>query len=148
MDLPVDADPDPADVAFLEARIIEHTGRTSGHGDEQQLAIIVRAGDTDGGEIIGGAYGWTWGGCGELQHLWVHPGHRAGSSTAPSLASRLVDAVEAEMTRRGCGQITLFTHAGNDGRSGERWTRRGYELVGRVDDYPVGDAALWYRKRL
>lgn len=44
--------------------------------------------------------------------------------------------------------MVLFTHAANAGADGEGWTRRGYELVARVDDYPIGDAALWFRKPL
>ncbi|MGZ4753452.1 MAG: GNAT family N-acetyltransferase [Acidimicrobiia bacterium] len=97
----------------------------------------------DDGTVLAGVSGWTWGGCCELQHLWVHESERGNG-----LGSRLLDAAEAEAARRGCGQVVLFTHAANAGRTGERWTRRGYELVGRVDDYPLGDAALWFRKAL
>jgi ribosomal protein S18 acetylase RimI-like enzyme len=97
----------------------------------------------DDGRVIAGVYGWTWGRCGELQHLWVDEDHRYRT-----LATRLLDEAEAEAARRGCAQMVLFTHAANTGRTGRRWLHRGYELVGRVDDYPAGDAALWYRKRL
>jgi hypothetical protein len=60
----------------------------------------------------------------------------------------LLDAAEAEALRRGCDQVVLLTHAVHAGPGGARYRRRGYELVGRVDDYPRGDAALWFRKRL
>jgi GNAT superfamily N-acetyltransferase len=144
MDLTVEADPDPADVALLEARVAEQTARATGHDDdgdgEIQLAIFVRDAD---GTIRGGISGWTWGGCCELQHLWVDETQRGRG-----LGTRLIDAAEAEAVRRGCGQVVLFTHAANAGADGDRWTRRGYELVGRVDDYPKGDAALWFCKGL
>ena len=140
MDLVVEDDPDPADVARLEARVVETTARATGHGDEVQLAIFGRDGD---GAMIAGVYGWTWGGCCEIQHLWVDQSRRG-----EGLGAALMDAAEAEALRRGCGQVVLFTHAANAGAGGDRWTRRGYELVGRVDDYPRGDAALWFRKRL
>ncbi|MGZ6963922.1 MAG: GNAT family N-acetyltransferase [Acidimicrobiia bacterium] len=142
MDLVVEDDPDPADVARLEAAVVEQTADVTGHSvdDEIPLAIFVRG---DDGTVLAGVSGWTWGGCCELQHLWVHESERGNG-----LGSRLLDASEAEAARRGCGQVVLFTHAANGGRTGERWTRRGYELVGRVDDYPLGDAALWFRKAL
>jgi len=144
MDLVVDDDPDPIDVAVLEARVAEQTAQATGHADERQLAIIVR---DDAGEILAGVYAWTWGGTCELQHLWVDPARRGSG-----LGSRLLDEAEAEARRRGCHQVVLLTHAANAGAvgdgQGDRWTARGYELIGRVDDYPTGDAALWYRKIL
>jgi GNAT superfamily N-acetyltransferase len=142
MKLVVEADPDPADVAFLEARVAEQTAAVTGHPPEPEteLAIFVR---DDDGAVVAGISGWTWGGCAELQHLWVEATRRG-----QGIATALLDAAEAEAVRRDCGQIVLFTHAASSGVGGERYTRRGYELVGRVDDYPAGDAALWYRKRL
>jgi GNAT superfamily N-acetyltransferase len=138
----IEEHPDPADVAELEARVAEQTARATGQPrePESQLAVFVR---DDRGAIVAGAFGWTWGGTCELAHLWVEEGRRGrGIGTA------LLDATEAEAARRGCRQIVLFTHAANAGAGGERYPRRGYELVGRVDDYPLGDAALWYRKPL
>jgi GNAT superfamily N-acetyltransferase len=142
MELTVEDDPDPTDIALLETRVAEQTARVTGHAidGERQLAIFVR---DDDGTILAGVFGWTWGGCAELQHLWVRESQRGNG-----LGTQLLDAAEAEAVRRGCGQIVLFTHAANAGANGDRYTRRGYELVGRVDDYPVGDAALWYRKSL
>lgn len=139
MGFSVEDRPDPDDVAQLEARVSEHTARVTGHDGETELAIFVR----EAGAVVAGIYGWTWGGCCELQHLWVAPAQRG-----QGLGSRLLDAAEAEAARRGCLQVVLFTHAINAGETGDRYTRRGYELVGRVDGYPLGDAALWYRKRL
>ncbi len=142
MELVVDDDPDPADVAFLEARVAAETAAATGHGaePETQLAILVR---DDAGAVVAGISGWTWGGCCELQHLWVDDARRGDG-----LGTALLDAAEAEAARRGCTQVVLFTHAAIAGRDEQRYLRRGYELVGRVDDYPSGDAALWYRKRL
>jgi GNAT superfamily N-acetyltransferase len=140
VDLVADDDPDPVDVAQLEAHVAELTARLTGHADERPLAVLVHG---DDGELVAGLSGWTWGGTCELQHLWVDPARRF-----QALATRLLTTAEAEARRRGCTQIVLFTHAANTGRTGNRWTTLGYELVGRVDDYPTGDAALWYRKPL
>ena len=142
MDLTIEHDPDPGDVAWLERRVAEETARGTNRVDETEaeLAIFVRS---EAGAILAGIYASTWGGCAELQHLWVDETQRGRG-----LGARLIDAAEAEAARRGCRQVVLFTHAANTGSGGRRWTRRGYELVGRVDDYPIGDAALWYRKAL
>jgi GNAT superfamily N-acetyltransferase len=140
MDLVVDRDPDPAAVAWLEARVTAATARATGHADEAPLAVFARA---DDGSLAGGVCGWTWGGTCELQYLWVEDAHRGSG-----LGSRLLDAAEAEAARRGCGQVVLLTHAASTGADGHRYLRRGYEEVGRVDDYPRGDAALWFRKVL
>jgi GNAT superfamily N-acetyltransferase len=140
VDLSVDDDPDPGDIAELEARVAELTARTTGHSDERPLAILRH---DDQGTLRAGIFGWTWGRCCELQHLWVDEQWRGRN-----LGPRLLDAAEDEARRRGCTQVVLFTHLANTGRSGRRWTSRGYELVGQVDDYPFGDAALWYRKPL
>jgi GNAT superfamily N-acetyltransferase len=138
----VDDEPDPDDLATLETRLADATAVATGHprSGERQLTVLARA---DDGALVGGISGWTWGGTCELLHLWVdHDARGAG------LGTRLLDAAEAEAVRRGCHQIVLFTHAVHAGRDQQRYPRRGYELVGRVDDYPTGDAALWYRKPL
>ncbi|MGZ4729674.1 MAG: GNAT family N-acetyltransferase, partial [Acidimicrobiales bacterium] len=68
MELVADDDPDPADIAELEARVAEQTARVTGHADERPLAVLVR---DDDGSLVAGLSGWTWGGTCELQHLWV-----------------------------------------------------------------------------
>jgi GNAT superfamily N-acetyltransferase len=142
VDLVVDDDPEPEVLATLESRLADETAAVTGHprAGERQLAVLARA---DDGRLVGGISGWTWGGTCELLHLWVDEAARWDG-----LGTRLLDAAEGEALRRGCHQVVLFTHAVHSGRDGQRYPRRGYELVGRVDDYPTGDAALWYRKRL
>jgi GNAT superfamily N-acetyltransferase len=142
VDLLVEDDPDPEDLALLEMRLADATAAATGHPrtGERLLAVLARDGD---GTLVGGISGWTWGGTCELLHLWVDE-----SARGAGLGSRLLDAAEAEAARRGCHQVVLFTHAVHAGHDGQRYPRRGYELVGRVDDYPAGDAALWYRKPL
>jgi GNAT superfamily N-acetyltransferase len=136
MELEVEEAPDPADIAFIEARVAGVIGQQTGHSDQAQLGIFQR---DESGQVLAGIYGWTWGGCCELAHWWVDPERRG-----QGLGTRLFAAAEAEAERRGCGQVVLFTHTA----PAELYRAMGYELVGRVDDYPEGDAALWFRKRL
>lgn len=107
-----------------------------GLGDEVELAIFVR----EGGVVVAGVSGWTWGDCCELQSLWVEPrlrGRRLGTG--------LLAAAEAAAAARGCSQTVHLTY-GFQARA--LYERNGYELVGEVEDFPSGTDALWYRKRL
>ncbi len=132
-----EADPDPDDVAILERGVAESTVATTDHDDLRELAAFVR---DDDGTVRGGVYGLTWGGCCELQYLWVHPSVRGRG-----FGRLLLEWAENEARGRGCRQVVLLTHAS---QTPDLYGRRGYELAGRVDDYPVGDAALWFRKGL
>ena len=136
MQLHAEHRPDPDDIGFLEAEIRREAAAAMALGDEVDLAIIVR----DDGEIVAGISGWTWGDCCELQSLWVAP-HLRGRG----LATRLIAAAEAEAAGRGCSQTVHFTYAF---QAQALYERNGYELIGRVEEFPAGTDVLWYRKRL
>ncbi len=136
MEFDVEDHPDPVDVELLEAHIRSEASAAKGLGDEVELAIFVR----DAGTIVAGISGWTWGDCCELQSLWVEPTLRGRW-----LGARLIAAAEAEAAARGCTQTVHFTY-GFQARRLYEWA--GYELVGRVEDFPSGTDVRWYRKRL
>jgi GNAT superfamily N-acetyltransferase len=136
VELHVEHHPDPRDVELLEDNIRREASSAMGLGDELDLAIFVR----DAGTVVAGISGWTWGDCCEMQSLWVEPSLRGRG-----LATRLIAAAEAEAARRGCTQTVHFTY---DFQARDLYERNGYELIGRVEDFPSGTAALWYRKRL
>ena len=136
MEFQVDDDPDSRDIEFLETQIRREASAAMGLGDEAELAIFVR----DCGAVVAGISGWTWGDCCELQSLWVEPSLRGRW-----LGTRLIAAAEAEAAARGCSQSVHFTYAFQAGRLYER---NGYELVGKVEDFPSGTDVLWYLKRL
>ncbi len=136
MEFPVEDHPDPLDVEFLEARIRGEAAAATGLDDEVELAIFVR----EQGAIVAGISGWTWGDSCELQNLWVEPSRRGHG-----LATRLIAEAEAEAARRGCLQTIHFTY---DFQATDLYERTGYELIGRVEGFPSGTDALWFRKRL
>jgi GNAT superfamily N-acetyltransferase len=121
----VEDNPDPVDVGFLESQIRHEASVAMGLGEESELA---------------GVSGWTWGDCCELQSLWVDPSFRDRW-----LGPRLLAAAEAEAAARGCTQTVHFTY---DFQARRLYEWAGYELVGRVQDFPSGADVLWYRKRL
>jgi GNAT superfamily N-acetyltransferase len=132
----VEDDPDPLEIGFLETQIRREASAAMGLGGEVELAIFVR----DAGKVVAGISGWTWGDCCELQSLWVDPSLRG-----QWLGIRLIAAAEAAAAARGCTQTVHFTFGFQARRLYER---TGYELVGRVEDFPSGTDARWYRKRL
>ncbi len=136
MEFEVEDDPDPLDLEFLEAQVRREASAAMGLGDGVELAIFVR----DAGKVVAGITGWTWGDSCELQSLWVEPSLRGRG-----LGSRLLAAAEAEAAARNCSQTVHFTY---DFQTGRLYERAGYELVGRVEDFPSGADVLWYRKRL
>jgi ribosomal protein S18 acetylase RimI-like enzyme len=75
-----------------------------------------------------------------MQNLWVDPSLRG-----QGLATRLIAAAEAEAAARGCAQTVHLTY---DFQARALYERVGYELVGRVEDFPSGTDLLWFRKRL
>ena len=136
MEFRVEDNPDPLDVEILEAQIRREASAAMGLGEEVELAIFVR----DAGKVVAGISGWTWGDCCELQSLWVAPSLRGHG-----LGTRLIAAAEAEAAARGCRQTVHFTYAF---QARALYERTGYELAGRVEDFPSGTDVLWYRKRL
>jgi GNAT superfamily N-acetyltransferase len=136
MEFHVEEHPDPVDIAVLEEHIRFDAETAMGLGPEVELAIFVR----EEGVVVAGIAGWTWGDCCELQSLWVAP-HLRGRG----VATRLIAAAEAEAARRGCSQTVHFTY---DFQARALYEQTGYELIGRVPEFPSGTDALWYRKRL
>jgi GNAT superfamily N-acetyltransferase len=127
--------PDPVEVAQLEMLVATAMLETAPSGSRGgEFTVIVRSGT----RMIGGIYAATFGRTCELQHLFVDPQHRH-----LGIGRRVLQAAEREAAARGCRQVVLFTHASLGGRY---YPRLGYTLLARVEDYPDGDAALWFRK--
>lgn len=127
--------PAAADVQFLEDRIDEFNMSHTGIRDVRFLSIILR---DRANSIAAGLYGWTWGGCCEVKTLWVDSRWRRRG-----LGTRLLTAAEAEARTRGAAQMVLSTHSF---QAPEFYRRFGFEVVGHVDDYPVGHQSIFMRK--
>lgn len=136
-DVVVEDAPDSDELDLLEEMVRNATREITGIHDDRELAAFVRDGD---GRVIGGISGGTWGGCCDLQLLWVDERWRGDG-----LGSALVAAAESEARRRGCNLAVLQTH---DGQAAGFYERLGYQCVGVVDGYPAGSAARWYTKQL
>ena len=136
-DLKIEDHPRREDVALLDERLYEFNASASGVHDGRSLAIFVRDGD---GTIVAGMHGWTWGGTGFVQAIWVDQTRRGRG-----LGSRLLSAAEAEARRRGCHQMHLDTHSY---QAPTFYKKLGYEVIGRLPGWPGDDVRIFLRKRL
>jgi len=137
-ELKIEDEPRREDVALLDERLYEFNAAATGVDDGRWLAIFVRDAD---GVIVAGLHGWTWGGTGFVQAIWVDQRLRGHG-----LGSRLIAAAEAEAVHRGCHQMHLDTH----GYQAPAFYRRlGYEAIGELPSWPRDkDARIFFRKRL
>jgi ribosomal protein S18 acetylase RimI-like enzyme len=135
--LEIDTEPKPEEVRLLEDCLNEFNIGATGVSDGKFLALFLR---NDDQAAIGGIYGWTWGATCYVRYLYVperlrHRGH----------GSALMRAMEVEAKARGCEQIVLETH---EFQAPEFYRKLGFEITGRVENYPRGHQYLTMVKRL
>ena len=122
---------------LLDEEISAFNAAVTGYHDGRLLSIAVRG---DRGDLRGGLYGWTWGGCGYVDLLWVR-----GDQRGSGLGSKLLAAAEAEIRRRGCDQVALSTHSF---QAPGFYARFGYQECGRTPGYPHGHDDIHLVKQL
>ena len=99
--LVVERNPDPELARFLDDQLYAFNVQTTGITDDELIAVFLRGPD---GKVVGGAYGWTWGGACYIRHLFIPAGMRnQGHGT------RIMRTLEREAVARRCGQIVLET---------------------------------------
>jgi GNAT superfamily N-acetyltransferase len=121
----------------LYQEIIAFNVAATGYNDACSLSIAARG---DGGDLLAGLSGWTWGGCGYIELLWVRDDQRGNG-----LGARLLAAAEAEIRRRGCDRVSLDTHSF---QAPDFYARLGYAECGRTPGYPNGHDHIHLVKRL
>jgi GNAT superfamily N-acetyltransferase len=135
--LVIESDPDPEHARFLDDQLYAFNVQTTGITDDKLLAVSLRGPD---GKIVGGAYGWTWGGTCYIRHLFIPASMR---SQGPG--TRIMRTVEEEAVARRCGQIVLETH---DFQAPGFYRKLGFAIAGAVEGYPRGHWYLTMLKRL
>ena len=123
--------------AFLADRLYEFNAKATGYHDGKLLAGCVRS---DGGEVIAGFNGHSWGSCCVLSHVWVHERYRA-----QGLGTLLLRSAEAEAVARGCVQVVLATHSF---QAPGFYERMGYERKYAVNGNPKGYSDIIFVKVL
>jgi len=137
LELVIDSTPTPDEVQYLEDRLYDFNSEATCITDGRCLAVFVR---DDGGRIVGGICGNTWGGTFEIRQFWVEESRRG-----QGLGTKLFLTAEQEARRRGCCQIVLATFSF---QAPAFYARQGFEIVAVLDDHPRGHKNLLMRKRL
>lgn len=128
--------PDQRDLALLEDRVNDAAIAAAGVGDLAEFGLFVR----DGGRLLAGISAVVWGGCCELQAMWVDPALRGRG-----LARELIAGAETEARQRGCTLVVLYAY---DLLTRGLYERLGYEVLAVVEDWPAGSSARLFRKTL
>lgn len=125
------------DLAVVDAGLGDFNDGQPALRDVRPLHAVAHAGD---GSVVGGAVGRTWGGCCELQKLWVAAEHRGRG-----MGSRLLEAFEREAVSRGCTLAYLDTFSF---QAPAFYAARGYVEVLRVTGFTGGVTKMTLHKPL
>ena len=123
--LVLDDAPQPADIAALDDGLYAFNVGRTGYADGRELAVWLR---DAAGTLVGGLYGWTWGGWLEVRVLWLREELRGQGHGRALLA-----AAEAEATRRGCGGAFLDSYSF---QAPGFYHKLGYETFAVLQDFP------------
>ena len=129
--------PDPDVVVRLGDEISAFNFGVTGVHDGREFYAAVHDEQDD---LVAGVYGWTWGGTGWIERLWVRESDRGRG-----LGTRLLAAVESEARHRGCTQLALSTHSF---QAPGFYRRHGFAIAGEVAEYPAGHSYLLLRRPL
>lgn len=135
--LSLEDEPSPADRQVLEDGLYLFNSLQLERDDGRLLAVFLR---DEQGEVFGGLMGWTWAGVCEIQALWVYPALRG-----QGYGLQLMEAAEAEARARGVEWIQVSSYSF---QAPEFYQKLGYQIVGRLEDWPPGHQHYFLRKRL
>lgn len=128
--------PTAAEVEAIENGLDQHWYE---HAPDRYALIGAAANDGAGGRAAG-ATGVTDGEWFTLVDLWVEPEAR-GKGLGTAMLAALEDAARAA----GCNRATAMPMAW---QTPDFFARRGYAVALHLDDYVLGRARTWFRKRL
>ena len=137
VELRVEDEPPPEDVAALNDQLYRHNAAVTGCDNGRWLTILVRG---EAREIVAGLHGWTWGQTGFVQTLWVREDLRGRG-----FGARLLAMAEVEAARRGCREMHLDTHSY---QAPGFYLHRGYEMLGELPGWPQQTTRIFLRKML
>jgi GNAT superfamily N-acetyltransferase len=133
----VETQPRLEDIQFLQDGIGAFNAQATGAADARVLALFLRTTD---GAVTGGVFGWSWGATCYIRYVYL-----AADMRRQGHGTRLMRAVETEAKLRGCHQIMLETF---EFRAPGFYQKLGFEVVGRVPDYPRGHEFRTLVKRI
>jgi GNAT superfamily N-acetyltransferase len=129
--------PSEALTRFLSDNVININFARTGVSEWHPVGFFLK---NARGEWLGGLTGYVWGGWMHVNFLWV-----AEKLRGKRHGTRLMDVAEAFAVEHGAFAVTLETLSF---QAPGFYAKRGYEVFGRLEDYPPGHAKLYLRKRL
>ena len=123
--------------SFLSRQIERFNARATGAEEAEAWSAVHR---DRAGNIVAGASGFIWAGCGFVANLWVDESLRG-----QGIGRELMNLAEQHAGARRCHIIFLTTH---DFQAPGFYRRCGYEEVARVVDLPPGHVDIHFAKRL
>ena len=137
VELRVEDEPAPGDVALLNDRLYRHNAAITGCDNGRGLTILVR---DEAREIVAGLHGWTWG-PDRLRADALGPRGPAW----PRARAKLLATAEVEAARRGCREVHLDTHSY---QAPDFYRHRGYEVIGELPGWPGETTSIFLWKPL
>ena len=137
MEISVEHKPASEDCDFVRNRLHEHNAAIVGPDNYAPLAILVR---DDTGTIRAGLLGETFWNWLHISTVWVNESDRG-----KGLGTRLLALAEEEGIRRGC--ISAFLDSLSF-QAPDFYLKRGYEIWGELEDFPVGHRRTFLQKEL
>ncbi len=128
---------DPPVEKRLQDAIDSFNVEVTGRSDWWPVTIVV---EESAGRTRGGLVGGIWAGWLHVTVLWLEPELRR-----LGLGSRLLRAAEEYAVERGCRHAHLETFSF---QAPEFYRRLGYEVFGRLEDYPQGHVHYYLKKDL
>jgi GNAT superfamily N-acetyltransferase len=132
----VESQPTADDILRLDELLYEFNVESTGLIDGRRLAILLRG---NGGQVIGGLVGWTWGGTCYVDLLYLPAALRGQGE-----GSRIMATAESEARTRGCDQMVVRTH---EFQAPGFYRKLGFAQVSEVE-YPKGHLNFTFLKRL
>ena len=136
-ELDINRDPSDAEIEELRDALIAYNVGKHGYSDVSKVAILVR---NEAGSLEAGVYAYAWGGCCQVELLWVDERRRG-----EGLGTRLMAAVEEEARRIGCSLLFLDTFSY---QAPGFYEKLGFEMTGTVPEFPEGHTYYVFAKRL
>lgn len=122
--------------ALVEGLLAHHA--SNGHPRKSELFSILLKDHND--KVFGGVIvSFLWNGM-EIQSLWVDESVRK-----QDWGRKLMQAAEAEAIKRGCTLAYTNTFSW---QAPEFYSKLGYTLYGKLDDFPKGNSLSYFYKKL
>jgi GNAT superfamily N-acetyltransferase len=133
----VERTPDKASRSAIQRGLFDANLATTGDGHFDAVCVTARDAHA---MVIGGVVGEAYWGWINFTTVWVHPDHRR-----QGIATRMLQQAEAEAARLGYTRAYLDTFTF---QSPELYLRAGYEVFGRLDNFPASASRLFMQKTL